>query len=709
MGDGLASVSGGAIANASIVTGAAVETDRLAGMLNKPDGGEVTIELPSVLPVSASTLAGFEAQILMKRAERDFADGLSEEALQRVDAVLQITPDFALAHELRAQILATANRLPEAISETGWLKNHHSQMDEALIAESRILAVQLKGLASPEGTDSSDVDEVVAQYPNDEMVLMQAISAKMSSQDFEGATKILYRTWDLSPTNPLIKMMDTEIAVCKRLTKSAAHRRAVMYASLPIPVLAAYLQVAMGDDFEESKQILGKFDTGVLPSPPDAYFSEQLRFLISSRLTLAAMKGKTVDMEFVANSATKLIQDHPKWQSGYYLNLLYLSMKQAPNEQVMAVSRQMAEKTVGGDDPIFATYGDRVFGSQYVATLASTLFCLDSSIPTDQRRAWLQLAIDSAPTSSKPFLNAVAAESGVDFAVLIESDGRKGFSGTREELLNMLNRVTAMAADIKPDDPAFVLALVLGSGPLSSNMPCTLDFVETCSRALKQSRMSLPSALSNYGLMRSVAWLNGAEMVQSLALNARSAITQDEKAGLAELDNQYGANPPAMTIDRLRILLKNRLKVSLSDRAAMLMNEKDRIEQLATDQGDWIAAIVGIIRATKENGPPMSSFILNPLKNKFPGIEDTKEFKSMKQSLDTEEPKSQEVIKTLWQRIMAGISTLSDGTAIEQLVGLIISKNRMLPMPILNLLHECRSAIQARNKMGYLINPRPGK
>ncbi len=707
LGTGRGSVSGGAIADATVLWSSPVETSRLAPMLSGTGVRTAKVELPSVLPVAASSLAAFEAQSLMRSADEAYVEGRLPEALDSVDVVLELVPVYPKARLLRAQILAGLSRFPEALSDLGRILVDSRQASLRLLAEARIMRVQLNGISSEQPVDTSELRSLCREFGDDDILLMESISAFVCAQDYDGAIRALYQLADLSPSCPLLPVLDREIFALRLMNPKDAHRRMVLYSTLPIPILKAYLEMIAGSDLQDTIHTLGEIESGRLATPEGAFVKEQLQFLIADRTIVDALKQRPADLALAGRLIDQLVSDHPTWRTGPFLRVMHQAAIHAGFDETIGAMRSLAAIPREASDPLFDGLVTSTFGSKYPVTLLSLLNWLDISNTQDHATQWLQLATERAPESSKPFLLALAAEREVNFARFFLEDGQQGFAGSTEARLAMLNRITAPAAAMRDDDPAFVIALVLAAGAISKDVPHNADYVAVCRRALALAKHSIVGSMKEYSLFRAVAWKDASEMLGEESRAEGPPRSAAERKVLSDYDAQFGDHPPGLSLDQLRTLVKARDGILVSDRQARLATQKSILGRTAGEFGAWTANILEFILTVAQPESNVSRFVLEPLATRTPALKTTREFLQLQEHLDHFAPLSTAVATQLWGKVIGGVHTTSDGVAVTNLIEILQRQANEYSAANRKILTGCQAAIAARNAMGYLQNARP--
>ncbi len=661
--DGRHLVSGGAIANPEFRTAGAVDTDAMAALIDAADSGDVQVVLPATIPIKDVMLASFQAQTFVERAQQNLAQGLTDEALARADQVLALDPDEGRARLVRTIALGLQRRFPESVAEAEKL----TARMPAMIA----LRAAMKASAGDFAGALQDAAAAEAAYPDEEIILIECVTARVIALDAEGAAKTLRKLRDMCPGNPLLISMSAQIQRIRFLGPERAKAIMDQASKTPVPLAMALLESPNATrSIGPYRKALADIEAGKYEVPDGLYISERMMVAICHN----ALRGNMTpdELTFAASCADRMVSRHPDWACSHLSKALILVAQVAEPATIVASLRKFAELE-GKPDPVYEDLQLQTRLKQFAPQLAVLMYMNPGSTP-EFSDAMLGLAEEFAKGSAgERLMKAIQAEKSMSVIEVLQSRGTRGVRTNQAEAAAGLVRIMAATDGVKSNDSVFPLAIWAGSVAAGFLDVQTPEFWSVMDSSMHLAALNPPSEnlLAPTASDRADIWMHAFAGVAQPVFSPKAPLIADLQKLSPQMDVLKKAESGKVDAAKLKPAMK---AVAEKIRAFVLGSRQaiaKGITGIQTRYGDKTADIVTFCVAEmqadlniRDKGETKKILKSNPAIGKTP------EYLALNAStnLSNQGIVSLESEDAAWVRVMSGIRTKWDGLSIQSLL-----------------------------------------
>ncbi len=661
--DGKRVISGGATTRSKFKVASAVETDRLAPMLKVSSENTVDIELPSTMSIEGASAIGFGIEARLAQAKIALQHGRTSEALECADQVLSLDSEDEDARIVRAICLGLLKKYPECLAEFDRLVVTAPVL-KATRAVFRATVGDVKGALD----DAANVEHA---YAENEAAIISCTIARFTALDVAGANLDLARLRLLCPASPVITSLESEITAITFMTPEQSRARNELKKLMPDEIsMAIQSAIAQPGQTDSLHQALRDIESGRYVCPSELYIPDRLRIMIAVAATAAHSRPESIQESVEAADA--IIRDHPNWATGYYAKFAVELAIASPPEDVVAVLRRFAELE-DSPDPLLADIKLVTRMNRLSPTFSVLAF--ESVVPTSSKPSeTLQLAIDLTKGSpGQGLLRTVQGAADWSIIEWIRTTGDTKMQVSREALSKTLQQCTAIASELKPNDPVYTFALSICACALTVFPPLDRETRIQESRAMQLAAQGPPQKmLVEYATSsRAKIWLmTGSSIIQR---GADPLIIKDIDPLAEEMQRLITPTSPKTSMVKARATigaLAKQLQKFLNASRGQVSSET---LQIRSKYGDLSADVITLIMAQTQaqfNTDQSGDYV--KLTANYPGIEKSAEFAELKSV--TESTKGGLFLKTnpelAWNSVLADIKTRYDGLTVLKVLEL---------------------------------------
>jgi len=395
-------IGGGVQAKARLHAGDVIPKNLLSPSAMQPlasteaDQATLDIDLPTALSLDPAQARHVDSELEASAALDELMSGDAGKALAHIDQVVTAAPDSARARSVRILALMVNGRNTEALHEINLLV----AAEPAL----RGLRGRVRLYAGDQAGALADARAAIAAFPDNPDILAGAVFVLTQTGEWAEAEKHLARLATLSPLDPDVDVLRSDLRLARRLPPQTA--RAFFQSRLAIPLttllkLSRVQQLGEQGDVQQGRKIvqevLAAAEQHPAPKGDPLYLEERCWVLLAN---IAAVQRDPAEQHRGWEYLNRVAKRHPDWATPLLLRInmdLHLPLKEAMRLYTRA--RALPKGTdpflletavMKGSDP-FANTGFRL------SIRAGAMMMDDPSLNTPAARAFFAQVLAAMP------------------------------------------------------------------------------------------------------------------------------------------------------------------------------------------------------------------------------------------------------------------------------------------------------------------------